>query len=62
MFYYFVPGYASQSRLNPDSIHLGGESRLDPNYCASVSFRIYMYMYIVYIEMQNVYIHVHVRL
>ena len=34
---YWVPGYASLSRLNPDSIHLGGESRLDPNYCASVN-------------------------
>ena len=34
---YWVPGYASLSRLNSDSIHLGGESRMDPNYCARVN-------------------------
>ena len=54
----WVPGYASLSRLNPDSIHLGGESRLDPNYCASVNTALgcTLCMYNVYM-----YVHVHVH-
>ena len=44
---YCVPGYANLSRLNPDSIHLGGESRLDPNYCASVNTALVCTLYYV---------------
>ena len=53
---YWVPGYASQSRLNPDSIHLGGESRLDPSYCASVNTALGCTLC-----MDNVYVYVHVH-
>ena len=53
---YWVPGYASLSRLNPDSIHLGGESRLDPSYCASVNTALGCTLC-----MDNVYMYVHVH-
>ena len=57
---YCVPGCASLSRLNPDSIHLGGESRLDPNYCSSVNTALgcTLCMYNVYNVM---YVHVHAQ-
>ena len=49
---YFVPGYASLSRLNPDWIQIA-------NVNTALGCTLYMYMHRhVYIEMQNVYVHV----